>query len=316
MYCLFFISFFAVAAQGTYVPANLFKDPVAFVSSLADANPATIQKMVDMVNELIDEGQAEKATAIAAHEDAEADYNSAVAEHSDATDAHAIAAGNAAVQTDIFNDKTEAESRTAAIRADRFAILAASQADFDKKDAIMKAEIIRLDDEKAILDQIVVLLEKLLPGVSFIQGQLVVTDYIYGRALLSNEDAAPEAIQNVVDKINAMIGVGEGERAHAISEQANAKKKLEDDTVAHEIAVEDHTKAAGELGQATKELKRLEAILSVKTDELNEALAVMNDKEAIMNEKKTFMDAEVVRLDEEDATLKTVLDLLNNINNH
>jgi len=313
---LFFISFFAVAAPGAFVPANLFKDPAAFVANLVDANPATIKKMEDMVNDLIAEGQDEKTAVITAHENSVTEYESAVADHTEATDAHTAAAGAAAVQTDVFNEKTSAEATAAAIRADRTSALENAQSDFDKKDAIMKAENIRLDAEKAILDQILPLLESLLPGVSMVEGQLTVVDYVVGRQLLSDEDAAPEAIQNIVDKINAMIGVGEGERTHANNEQAHAKSVLDDATVAHTNAVEAHTKAAGELGQATKELNRLNGILGVKTTELEEALAVMNDKESVMNEKKTIMDAEVQRLDEEDATMKSVLDLLANINNH
>merc|ERR1712228_196007 len=120
---------------------------------------------------------------------------------------------------------------------------------------IRTAEVIRLDAEKALMEQVLVKLETLLPGVDLLEGKLTVVDFIVGRRLLatSEEMADRDAVQRVVDKINLLVGTGEMERKHAIRNDEEA-------AAAHNEAVEEHQHAAGQLGAAEAEFERLSGI--------------------------------------------------------
>lgn len=293
----------------------MFRDPAAFVAGLVDANPATIKKMEDMVNDLIAAGQQEKAARIDEYNTAVDEHDVATTEFNDAVAGEQKAAGDAAVQTSIWEDKTAKEAEAADILTDRTNILAAAQSAFDIADSFMNSEIIRISQERVYLDKVVPLLESLLPGVSLIEGKLTVVDYIVsGRSLLGMDMAAPEAVQRIVDKVNALIGAGEAQRKKVIREQAAAQGSLTTATDNHAAATEAHNVAAGELGQSKNELDRLTGILHVKDQELQDATATLAVKLEVMNSRKATMDAEVARLDEEDGVMHQVLDLLADIN--
>lgn len=310
----FFLFSLLVASVGASAPA-MFRDPAAFVAGLVDANPATIKKMEDMVNDLIVAGQAEKAARIDEYNTAVDEHDVATTQFNDAVTGEQVAAGNAAVQTSIWEDKTAKEAEAADILTDRTNILAAAQSAFDIADSFMNSEVIRISQERVYLDKVVPLLESLLPGVSLIEGKLTVVDYIVsGRSLLGMDMAAPEAVQRIVDKVNALIGAGEAQRKKVIREQANAQGSLTAATDNHAAATDAHNVAAGELGQSKNELDRLTGILHVKDQELQDATATLAVKLQVMNSRKATMDAEVARLDEEDGVMHQVLDLLAEIN--
>merc|ERR1712228_668468 len=133
---------------------------------------------------------------------------------------------------------------------------------------IRTAEVIRLDAEKALMEQVLVKLETLLPGVDLLEGKLTVVDFIVGRRLLatSQEMADRDAVQRVVDKINLLVGTGEMERKHAIRNDEEAAAALVVATAAHNEAVEEHQHAAGQLGAAEAEFERLSGIFRVKCE--------------------------------------------------
>jgi len=310
----FFLFSLLVPSVGASAPA-MFRDPAAFVAGLADANPATIKKMEDMVNDLIVAGQAEKTARIDEYNTAVDEHNTATAEFDASVTAEQVAAGNAAVQTSIWEDATDAEAEAADILTDRTNIMNAAQSAFDLADSFMNSEIIRIGEERVYLDKVVPLLESLLPGVSLIEGKLTVVDYIVsGRSLLGMDMAAPEAVQRIVDKVNALIGAGEAQRKKVIREQAAAQTSLTEATDNHAAATAAHGEAAGILGQAKNELDRLTGILHVKDQELQDATATLAVKLEVMNAREATMHTEVARLDEEDGVMHQVLDLLANIN--
>merc|ERR1711953_156053 len=126
--------------------------------------------------------------------------------------------------------------------------------------------------EKALMEQVLVKLETLLPGVDLLEGKLTVVDFIVGRRLLatSQEMADRDAVQRVVDKINLLVGTGEMERKHAIRNDEEAAAALVVATEAHNEAVEEHQHAAGELAL-------LSGIFRVKCQEKDDADAELAD---------------------------------------
>merc|ERR1712045_1026086 len=155
--------------------------------------------------------------------------------------------GNKQRALNTKNEKDAIEKTAKAKKDDASNILDAATSHAESMKATRTAEIIRLDAEKALMEQVLVKLETLLPGVDLLEGKLAVVDFIVGRRLLatSEEMADRDAVQRVVDKINLLVGTGEMERKHAIRNDEEAAAALVDATAAHNEAVEEHQHAAG-----------------------------------------------------------------------
>jgi len=299
------ISFLSLSISNAAI-SSIFQDPSSFISSLTDANPATIQKMKDMVADLIVEGEEERKSIIATHETAQARFDAAVSAQSAASAAHSIAAGNVKNQDNVVADLTEKEAFATAKRAAALQDMNTKKKDSENKADIRESEIVRLDSEKAVLQTVLEKLETLLPGVELIEGRLTVTDYIVGRSLLSDTTADRDAVQKIVNKINAMVGVGESQRSTAIKNDEDALAAFKSAVTAHDNAVAEHQAAAGKLASAEAELERLSGVLSVKVAELKEADEELASATTDLAEKKTIRENEEIRLDSEKDTLEQV----------
>jgi len=285
---------------------NPIQNPSLFISSLTNANPATIQKMKDMVGELIEEGEAERTSIIATHDAAIARFDTAVTAQADASAANNVAAGNVQNAQNLVDDLTEKESFASDKRANALATLNAKTIDSDNKAKFRASEEKRLDSEKALLQTVLEKLETLLPGVELIEGRLTIVDYIVGRSLLSQSNADRDAVKKIVDKINAMVGVGESERSTAIKNDNDAVAALEVATAANEAAIAEHQAVAGQLGSAEAELTRLTSIFEVKTSELQEADDELASATTDLANKKQIRETEEARLNSEKSTLEEV----------
>lgn len=312
--CFLFVSLLSFSISGAAI-SPMFENPALFISTLVDANPATIRKMKDMVQELIDAGEAERSFVIDEHETAQSRYDSAVEAQAQAAEEKNVAGGNKQTQLNIANELTGVEATAAAKRADALNTLNAKKADSIEATEIRESEIIRLDNEKVLMQAVLEKLETLLPGVDLLEGKLTVVDFIVGRRLLADSAviADRDAVQKIVDKINQLVGTGEGERQSAIRDDTNAKSAWDEADAYHENAVTEHQAAAGALGSAEAELKRLSGIFSVKCSEKEEADDELASATSDLAIKKKTREDEETRLDSEKATLETVDGLLDDL---
>jgi len=310
-----FFIFIALIALSNATLMPILKNPEEFIASMVDANPATLNKMKEMVKDLIDQGEAERAVLIDAHEAAIARHNTAVSEQAAAEEAKNIAGGN---KQTALNDRDEAagiEATAKAKKEDALNTLNAATAHAASMAQIRTAEVIRLDAEKALMEQVLVKLETLLPGVDLLEGKLTVVDFIVGRRLLatSEEMADRDAVQRVVDKINLLVGTGEMERKHAIRNDEDAAEALVVATDAHDVAVAEHQTAAGHLGAAEAEFDKMSGIFRVKCEEKDEADAELAAATSDLADKKANRETEEARLNSEKSTLEQVDALLDDL---
>merc|ERR1711953_1532493 len=162
--------------------------------------------------------------------------------------------------------------------------------------------------EKALMEQVLVKLETLLPGVDLLEGKLTVVDFIVGRRLLatSEEMADRDAVQRVVDKINLLVGTGEMERKHAIRNDEDAAAALELATELHETAISEHQTAAGKLGAAEAEFDKLSGIFRVKCLEKDDADAELADATVALAIQREICSYKEARINSEKATLEHI----------
>jgi len=310
-----FFIFIALIAVSNASLMPILKNPKEFIASMVDANPATLNKMKEMVKDLIEQGEAERVVVIDAHNAATERFNTATEEQAAAEEAKNTAGGNKQRALNEKNHLAAIEATARAKKADALNTLNAATALAASMKDIRIAEVIRLDAEKALMEQVLVKLETLLPGVDLLEGKLTVVDFIVGRRLLatSEEMADRDAVQRVVDKINLLVGTGEMERKHAIRNDEDAAAALELATELHNTAVSEHQTAAGELGAAEAKFTKLSGIFRVKCEEKDDADAELADATADLATKKANRESEEARLNSEKATLEQVDDLLDNL---
>merc|ERR1711997_399167 len=188
--------------------------------------------MIDMVDKLIADGELERQGHIDRQARAQKRFD-------DAT-------GLVKNQEQVVEAKSTAATSAKDIRDDKKRILDAAIVDEHNKAVFRESEIKRIDSEKDLLQQIVVKLQTLLPGVDLIEGRLTVTDYIVGRNLLSSSNADRDSVQKVVDKVNSMVGRGEQQRKAVIKADEDAKAFLVKATGEHDHAVGVYEHAAAE----------------------------------------------------------------------
>jgi len=310
-----FFIFIALIAVSNASLMPILKNPKEFIASMVDANPATLNKMKEMVKDLIEAGEAERVVVIDAHNAATDRFNTATEDQAAAEAAKNIAGGNKQRALNEKNALAEIEATAKAKKDDAANTLAAATSHAESMKDIRTAEVIRLDAEKALMEQVLVKLETLLPGVDLLEGKLTVVDFIVGRRLLatSQEMADRDAVQRVVDKVNLLVGTGEMERKHAIRNDEEAAAALVVATDAHSVAVEEHQHAAGQLGAAEGKLATLTGIFKVKCQEKDDADAELADATADLATKKATRESEEARLNSEKATLEQVDGLLDNL---
>jgi len=289
----------------------MMRDPQMFIQSLDTIDPVVVNKMIAMVNELIKEGEQERQGHVDRQALAQTRFDQAVNELNDKTEKRNIAAGNVKSQEKVVENLQVLSDAARSIRDDRKRELDIAVADKNAKHNFRLKEVKRIDSEKDLLQQITVKLQTLLPGVELIEGRLSVTDYIVGRNLLSTSNADRDAVQKVVDKVNAMVGAGEAQRAAVIKADEEAHAAADVAEAKHAEAVKNYEAAASALSEAEGELGRLEAILSSAQLELDSAQLEYDNAQADLKKKIEIREREDKRLDSEKETCEEILKLLN-----
>lgn len=284
---------------------RLFKDPVAFAQSFENANPAAVQSVIDMVNDLIAEGEGKKADIIQTHEDAVATTAAAVGELDVALDVLETATGERIEADDevtrlksVLQQKQNAESAASVAKSSATASLGDAQ-------EWMDTEVARVDEEKAALEEVQEILADLPTGFRRL---LSSSSSLIPMGMLSKTD--PGAVAEVVALVDDLIAAGEGVRTQVTGDRDVAQDDLNSKTVHWQSAVS-HTVSAQD------SLAAGETFAGGKLVVENSALAVHVEKTTIKDtavadeaEKKAIRDEQVPILDHEDAELANVVSIL------
>jgi len=302
-----------VAAHAQFMNGLMFRDPKAFVATFANADPTAINKVIEMVNGMIDVGEAEKQKAIDDHA-AAVTYAEEQAEILAEDQADLIYKKG---ELHIATDKSIAAKAIATLKADEetAALNVKNQAhtDEEEKEAFLNAETSRINQEKAVLEEVGDILESLKSNEVPAERRLLsVPSQAAFLATLAKQglQVDPEAVDKVLASVAALIAEGEALR--------DAAQGAYDDAVAHSAAsdkafdeaVECHVAADADLAKKLEDQAMYQGLVDtadvVHRESLDRTAAANVDRD----QKLAFKESEIARVNSETKDLNDVKDLL------
>merc|ERR1712080_439859 len=311
----FFMTLIAtVAAHAQFMNGLMFRDPKAFVATFANADPTAINKVIEMVNGMIDVGEAEKQKAIDDHAAAVAVVKEEARILAEDQADLIYKKGELHISTDAANDAQEianlkASEEEAALKAKNDA-----HADEDEKEAFLNSETSRINEEKAVLEEVGDILESLksneVPAAE--RRLLSVPSQAAFLATLAKQglQVDPEAVDKVLASVAALIAEGEalrdaaqGAYDAAVAHSAASDKAFDD-------AVDRHVAADADLATKLEAKAKYQGLVDVATgvhqESVNRTAAANVDRDA----KLIFKESEIARVNSETKDLNDVKDLL------
>merc|ERR1712228_789261 len=122
----------------------IFMSNPSFISSLQQADPQALQAVLDIVNNLLEEGEDARQSAIGKYNDRVSDAETALA----VSEQELVDAG------DVTVDMTNIAEGKSAIEVEKRAIRDEKQKKLDVQIAFTNREIARIDGEKASLEEV------------------------------------------------------------------------------------------------------------------------------------------------------------------
>jgi len=299
---LFFIALIAVVTSTTTAPFPLQKllaNPKLFAAAFANADNEAVNKMIALTVELIAEGQAAKEWANNDHSAKTDTHNADVATLEGAESALATASGNLDVASTRRDGLVALESDHRSALDAAVGVLNDATAHEALTNAHWEATSTRVAEEKTSFGQI----KELLEGVKSAPAE---------RRLLDVAD--PAAVDVIIAKIDDLLAVGAQELADSTADHDAAVTALASATDSEAAARALHTNTAGQLAAAENSVKELSAIKKTKLSERDSASDAEAHSRDVLANALSFKEAETARVDKEDATLKEVKGLLENVN--
>jgi len=299
---LFFIALIAVVTSTATAPFPLQKllaNPKLFAAAFANADNDAVNKMIALTEELIAEGQVAKQWAEDDHATKTDAYNADVASLEAAEAALATASGNLDVASTRRDGLVALESDHRSALDAAVGVLSDATAHEELTNEHWQATSTRVAEEKTSFGQI----KELLEGVKSAPAE---------RRLLDVAD--PAAVDAIIAKIDDLLAVGAQELADSTATHDAAVAALSSATDSEAAARKLHTNTAGQLAAAENSVAELSAIKKTKLSERDSASAAEAHSRGVLANALAFKEAETARVDQEDATLKEVKELLENVN--
>jgi len=292
------------------VLSNMFSNPQSFAQTFQNADPVVINKVLSMINKLIDENNA-------AGEKARKDYAEAVDERKQAEKELEVARKdrvfkegelkiskeNQVTATDFKKLKDEEEAN--ALTALEFAKLR-----HENKKKFLTAEETRIDNEKVVLEEVLTILNDLDTDNTGRRLLSVDAKVFLASLLKQGLNVDPSALNDVIDAVKALITKGEELRAAAIQGESDAA-----DAVVQ--AQDAYTAAQSATADAARKLEVAEEAVSKYTGLVLEARRVYKDRLAakkLADEKEADLlavkDSEELRVAQENKNFERVKDVL------
>jgi len=303
--------FFMLLATSQATQTSLVAlEPRIFNSIAAEANPVGTQKNMDDIMHLIGVGENERAVALKNQSIAQGIYDDALAAWKKAFDEEQAALGAQKAAEDAEKAATDARDAAIGVRDEMIRLKQIADDAVPPAKTFMENEIARVNSEHETLNKAKAILEGLLPKASIETTSRKLLSRM--ATLLSNpafleqlKKANPQAVQEVIDMIVALIQKGEVERQSAINEYNN--RVAEAATAAQNLI-----DAETALGLREDELKAATQNRITKTQIAESKTAVEVEKRQHRDDMKVKLDIqiafttrEIQRIDFEKAILET-----------
>lgn len=289
----------------------LFKNPKAFVAALDKIDTKSIEEMKVMLNDLIADGEKERAAVVQRRDDGQADLNTKEAARTAAVEAETAALtvleeGQGAL-TRLKGEEVEAETLN---KAD-VETTGKAKVDRDEQKTNMDSQNIRIDSEKETLLSVAELIKdietKTLAEMKKGRNLLSAIDY------KSMADADPDSIQEVVDLINELVAQGETERAGYIATWNDAVKAYNDAKTISDASFIDWEIALGKVDRQTTDNEGFTEVHGNAVATQKAATKEAEEATSELQRREDYLTEENARLDGEKKTCEEVLDLLDSL---
>lgn len=308
MLSLFFVFFAAtISAENLLAPKNIFaKAPKAFISSFSTADKATLDKLLEMTNQLLQEGVDAVALATSNRDTAAGEASTAETNHGDATTALDEAKqGLEAASSLVITKQSQLDGEEVVLQntineKDRTdGLLAQASTKLEKTQQ-------RVTDEKRSLNDILQLLaeyEDVRVGFAETNRKLLSTFVM----------VESDAIDDIEAKVNEMIADADSELQEDTLARDNAQTAYNEAVAAHDQANTAVATTQGHLSEA--QLKESQA--QIKKDNKENALAsaatALSAAQATLGDLENTLVKETDRVAGEKNTLDQVVVVLEDL---
>lgn len=308
MVSLFFVFLAAtISADNLLAPKNIFaKDPKAFVSTFSRADKETLQTLLDMTNEMLNEGINAQAAATAAkdeavealveatkeHDAAEGEYNDAKAE---------FEAASSLVSTQ--QSKLDGEEVVLQTTSDE---KGTAQDALDVTSTKLEKTQERVTQEKEDLNKILDLLKEY---EGFRIGFTETNRKLLSKFVMVEEDD----IDILESKINELITEADKELAEATQANTDAQTTFDEASTAHSNANTAVATTRGELEAAKLQKTQADVKQTNKLSTWDASIIKEHKAEHAEEDAQAFLLAEQTRVAGEKATLDQVVVFLNDL---
>merc|ERR1719228_199902 len=277
-----------------------------------NADPAAVQSVINLVKDLIAEGQTKKQNIIAVHEAAVEATEAAEGELAVALDELEMAAGERVEADDevkrlngVLSQRQQEESAASEAKA-------ASAESLKDAQEWMDNEVSRINGEKTSLEEVLSILDA-LPANFLNRKLLKVSNVLSPLGMLSSLSTTdPAVVAEVVDLVNNLITVGEQVRADVTAARDDAQIDLSTKTNIWNSAVTATVTAEDELAAGETDAANKLFVQNNKRQVFDEATSKKDAAVADEAEKKGVKDTQVPILDHEDEELNNVVEILEN----
>lgn len=304
---LVLLSLFVTASAS--FKTELFKNPRSFVSTFENADPVAINKVIEIVNSMVDQNLAEQALAVKNHADAvEAEKKAKQVRHL-ATEDLKWKMGERDLSQEDLDKAIDYQGLKKGQLEDALKALNHAQADLDEATTFLAKETKRIDDEKSVLEQVLDILNSLNSGagrrlLSFSPESFLAT--LSAKGLKVN----PDSLASVVEAVEGLIAEGERLRNVAHDAVTSATTARDDADAAHKKAIECHDKAISATTKATEKRDKYVAETNAAQIVFDKAVQDHEDSIDTRDHLESVKDSEIARVTSENKDLAEVKRLL------
>lgn len=306
----------AVSAHSQYMSGLMFRDPKAFVATFANADHDAINKVIEMVNGMIKQGEDEVASATKTYHDAR-DVAAVKATELDTAQTNLIfSKGELEIASGEVDDAQTLVDLKASLEADALDLMNLNAVNLDVLTVHLESETARVNRERATLEEAVAILEDLKQNV-VPEGRRLLgapsTVAFLANLAKQGLKVDPQAVDSVLALIADIVEENDNLQAAAQANVDTATTEHADSQVAYQDAIDDHVACVNALGLLLEDKAMYESQVAKDTIVHNDAKDAKNAADAEAAGAKATMHSEEDRVASENKDLEQVKALLKDL---
>jgi len=306
----------AVSAHSQYMNGLMFRDPKAFVATFANADHDAINKVIEMVNGMIKQGEDEVEAATKTYHDARDVAAVKATELETAQKTLIFSKGELEYKSQQVVDAQTVVDLKDTLEAEALDLMNKNAVNLDVLTVYLESETARVNRERATLEEAVAILEDLKQNV-VPEGRRLLgapsTVAFLANLAKQGLKVDPQAVDSVLALIADIVEENDNLQAAAEANVVTATKDHEDSQVAYQAAIDDHVDAVDALGVLLKDQAMYQSEVEKNTVIHNDAKDAKNTADAEAAGAKATMLSEEDRVASENEDLEEVKALLKDL---